>query len=244
MYAIVALSRAPTRARCGFGDTAIALARRVGPTGRVVGLDAAARFVEVARGEARDVPNLSFEVADVERGVPGGPYDLAFSRMGTMFFARPVIALRAVRAALAPRGRLCMVVWRSKHANEFLLAAEAAVRALLGQPDKGAQVTCGPGPFSMASPDVVGDQLLAAGFVDVAFERSDAPIWMGRDLDAAVDVALTVGPAGELVRLAGDMATVMLPQIAAAVRDALAPYARHDGVRAGSSTWIVTARAS
>jgi hypothetical protein len=54
---------------------------------------------EAARREtqAAGVSNARFEVADVQTGVPGGPYDLAFSRFGTMFFANPVVALRNVR---------------------------------------------------------------------------------------------------------------------------------------------------
>src|SRR5512139_2459093 len=70
---------------CGFGDTTIELASRVGPAGRAVGIDAASRFIERAREDAAGVSNAAFEVADVEETVPGGPYDHAFSRMGTMF---------------------------------------------------------------------------------------------------------------------------------------------------------------
>ena len=228
---------------CGFGDTTIELARRVGPAGRAVGVDAAPRFIATARREAADVANAAFEVADVQDHIPGGPYDLAFSRMGMMFFASPVIALRKVRAALVSGGRLCMVVWRSKAANEGMARPEEVVRALLGDHEETDQVTCGPGPFSMASADVVGDQLTAAGFHDIAFERSDADLRLGATLDAAVQFALTLGPAGERVRLAGDRALARRDELVAAVRTALAAYERPDGVYAPSSTWIVTATA-
>jgi ubiquinone/menaquinone biosynthesis C-methylase UbiE len=226
---------------CGFGDTAVELARKVGPTGRVVGLDAAPRFIAAAREEARGVPNVTFEVADIEAGVPGGPYDLAYSRMGMMFMTSPVIALRNVKNALVPRGRLCMGVWRSKAANECMQMPEDAVKEILGHPDKGDQVTCGPGPFSMASADVVGDQLVAAGFTDIAFERSDAEIFVGKDLDAAIDFALTLGPAGEIVRLAGEAAVAKRGEVRDAVRGVLSKFEQRDGVRAPSSCWIVTA---
>jgi hypothetical protein len=133
-----------------------------------------------------------------------------------------------------------MVVWRSKAANEWLAIPEGAVRGVLGDPDKGDHVTCGPGPFSMASADVTSDQLAAAGFSDIAFARSDADVRLGADLDAAVEFALTVGPAGERLRFAGD---ARRHEVTAAVRAALAPYARRDGVYARSSTWLVTAAA-
>jgi SAM-dependent methyltransferase len=227
---------------CGFGDTSIELARRVGPTGRVLGVDAAPRFIAAARTEASG-PNLAFEVADIQERVPGGPYDRAFSRMGMMFFASPVMALRKVRAALVPGGQLCMVVWRSKAANEGMAIPEQVVSALLGDHDKGDQVTCGPGPFSMASADVVSDQLSAAGFREIALERSDADLRLGESLDAAVELALTIGPAGERVRLAGERAIARHDELRAAVRAALAPFARHDGVYGPSSTWLVNATA-
>src|SRR5215471_21354545 len=54
---------------CGFGDTAIELARRVGPTGRVLGVDAAPRFIAAARTEV-NAPNVTFEVADLQEHVP------------------------------------------------------------------------------------------------------------------------------------------------------------------------------
>jgi SAM-dependent methyltransferase len=228
---------------CGFGDTSVELARRVGPAGRVMGIDAAPRFIDVARGEARGIANVEFAVADIERTVPGGAYDYAYSRMGTMFFANPVVALRNVRASLAPRGRLCMVVWRSKDANEAMLVPERVVRSIVGDVAPGDHVTCGPGPFSMASPDLVGDQLVAAGYIDIAFSRSDAVVPIGADLDDAVELALTIGPAGELVRLAGASGQARRAEIDAAVRESLQRFVRDDGVRANTAAWIVTATA-
>jgi SAM-dependent methyltransferase len=228
---------------CGFGDTTIEIAKRVGLAGRALGLDAAPRFIETARIEASGVANATFGVADIQEAVPGGPFDVAYSRMGMMFFTSPVIALRNVRKALRSGGRLCMVVWRNKASNEGLAGAEHAVREIVGEPDKGDQVTCGPGPFSMAGADVVTDQLVAAGFTNIALARSDASIKIGTDLDAAVDFALALGPAGELVRLAGDEGVRRRGEIEAAVRSVMTPFARSEGVFAGSSCWIVTATA-
>ena len=228
---------------CGFGDTTQRIAGLLGPKGHAVGVDVAPRFIEDAVRETAElgISNASFEVADVQTDDLGGPYDMAFSRMGVMFFNAPVPALRNVRAALVPGGRLCMVVWRSKAANDVLSIPEQAVAALLGDHDKGEHVTCGPGPFSMASADVVGDQLTAAGFRDITFERSDAELRVGDDLDAATRFSLTLGPAGERMRLAGEAAIARRDEVTAAVKAALSPFARPDGVFAPSSTWIVTA---
>jgi hypothetical protein len=228
---------------CGFGDTTQDLGRLVGPGGRAVGIDAASNFIETARREVAAMPHVRFEVADVEAGVPGGPYDYAYSRMGTMFFNQPVFALRNIRKALGPGGTFTMVVWRKKEANECFYSAEVIVRELLGDPPKNDQLTCGPGPFSMASADLVSDQLLAAGFTSISFERSDAEIMIGRSIADAMEFALMLGPAGEIVRLAGDAAVQRRGDIEAALAKEIEPRLRDDGVYAPSSTWLVTARA-
>jgi len=229
---------------CGLGDTTFDLAKRVGPSGSAVGVDAAARFIELASAEAaaKGIANARFVVADVEREALGGPYDRVFARFGTMFFASPVAALRNMRRALVPGGTLTFVVWRKKDENEVYFAPEQAVLAVVPQPTKREdQVTCGPGPFSMASPDVVSAQLVAAGFLRPTFERLDLRIWTGRTIDDAIDFALNLGPAGEVMRLAGEVAEAKRPAVVATLRDLFAPWAREDGVYGPASVWIVSA---
>src|SRR5438445_4351879 len=106
---------------CGFGDSTLRIAQLVGPAGEAVGVDASPRFIEAASADAREsgAGNVSFRVADVQSASLGGPYDLAYSRFGTMFFANPVAALRNVRSALAPDGELTMVVWRRREDNDW-----------------------------------------------------------------------------------------------------------------------------
>lgn len=229
---------------CGFGDTTLDIARRVGPSGRVVGIDAAARFIETAAREAAEagVENARFQVADVQGGDLGGPYEYAFSRFGMMFFASPVRALSNVRRSLAPGGLLAMVVWRRREDNDWLYAAQQAVEALVQAPEQHDAPTCGPGPFSMAGADMVSSQLLAAGFHRIRFERHDADICIGADIDQAIEGCMALGPAGEILRLAGDEGRRREPEVRQALRETLARFARPDGVWAPSSTWIITAR--
>src|SRR5262249_42520624 len=83
---------------CGFGDTTQRIAGLVGTEGSVVGLDVSEPFIELARREAEGGPsNVRFGVADVQVDDLGGEFDYAFSRMGLMFFANPVAALRNIR---------------------------------------------------------------------------------------------------------------------------------------------------
>lgn len=230
---------------CGFGDTTQQLAALVGPDGEAFGVDAAPRFIEAAGQEARaaGVENVRFAVADVQSADLGGPFDHAFSRMGTMFFANPVVALRRIRDALRPDATLVMVVWRRREDNDWLFRAQQIVEGLLSRPAEYDEPTCGPGPFSMADADTVTDQLAAAGFTDVTLHRCDLPILVGGDVDEAIDLVMALGPAGEIVRLWGDRMAHRHGEIRAALREGLGALARPDGtVWAGASTWIVAAR--
>jgi SAM-dependent methyltransferase len=228
---------------CGFGDTAQRLAQLVGSDGAVLGIDVAPRFIDVARAEAeqRGVGNVRFTVGDLQTMQFDEKFDYAFSRFGTMFFARPVAALRNVREALNPAGRLCMVVWRQKLDNPWLHRAETVVDELVAEPDETDEPRCGPGPFSMANADTVTDILIGAGFDNVVLERCDIPYRIGRDLEEAIDYNMALGPAGEAIRLAGGAADAVRPRIVAGLRDALAEFQNEDGVVAGASTWIVKA---
>ena len=66
---------------------------------------------------------------------------------------------------------------------------------------------------------------------------------MGDDLDAALRLVMAIGPAGELIRLAGDEAEKIRPKLEAELREAYAELEKPDGVFAPASVWIYTARA-
>ena len=230
---------------CGFGDTTQRIAGLVGADGEVVGIDAARQFIEVARREAEEagVRNVSFDVADVQVADLGGPYDLAFSRFGTMFCANPVVALRNVRRSLVPGGRLVMVVWRRRIDNDWLFRAQTIVEGIVDRPEEYDEPTCGPGPFSMADADTTSDILLHAGYADIALHRCDLPIAVGADVEEAIDLVMALGPAGEILRLAGDRAAHLHDDVRAALGEGLAEFEGPDGLLAGASTWIVSASA-
>lgn len=228
---------------CGFGDTTQRLAELVGADGEAFGVDVAEPFIEQARKEAEEagVENVRFAVGDVQVTEFDETFDYAFSRMGIMFFANPVAALRNVREALAPGGRFCAVVWRRKEDNEWVRRAELVVEEYLDHPEETDQPTCGPGPFSMANADTVSEQLRIAGFERISLRRSDLPLKIGRDLDHAVEFNMALGPAGEVLRLWEDRIDEIRPKIAADLRDALAEFEGPDGVYAPASTWVLSA---
>ncbi len=232
---------------CGFGDTTQRIAGLVAPGGETVGVDAAPSFIADAIREAGEagVDNARFLVADVQDSLAGeGSFDVAFSRFGTMFFANPVAAMRNVREALVPGGELLMVVWRRRIDNDWLYRAQTIVEAIVQRPEEYDEPTCGPGPFSMADADTTSDVLAGAGFSEIALRRCDIPIVIGSDVQEALELVMALGPAGEILRLAGDRATHLHGQVEQALRDGLAEFVCDDGqLRAPASTWIVSARA-
>ena len=69
----------------------------------------------------------------------------------------------------------------------------------------------------------------SAGFEEIALRRCDLPILIGRDIDEAVEFVMSLGPAGEILRLAGDRAAHLHEPVAEALREGLAEWAGPDG---------------
>ena len=229
-------------AGCGFGDTAIKLARLVGPSGSVLAVDCCDAFLEFGRKDAKaaGITNIAFLDEDVQTYPFEPVHDFCFSRFGTQFFENPVAGLRNMRKTLKPGGIMTMIVWRGIKDNPWLGSAKDVVLRYLPPPGENAQ-TCGPGPFSMADTGVVTKQLEIAGYKDIKFEQVDAKVFVGKDLDDAVGFQLAIGPAGEVYREAGKLAESRHNEIAAALKAQLAKYQGPNGVMMDSSSWKVTA---
>ncbi len=229
---------------CGFGETTQRLAELVGAGGFALGTDSSPRFVEDARREAAEagVENVAFEVSDAQTANWDPTYDYAFSRMGTQFFAAPVPAMRAIRGALKPGGKLGKVCWRRKGESQFWAETEEVVQRFLSRPDEYEADTCGPGPFSLGNPETCRGILEAAGFEEIDLHQRDFDYYMGKDMDEAIDALLAIGPGAELIRLNGDHGESRRPEIAEALAEHYSDWQRPDGSIVGrGSVWIVAA---
>jgi SAM-dependent methyltransferase len=222
---------------CGAGQLTREAARRVAPTGRVLGVDLSAPLVELARSRTDD-PAVSYVVGDAQVDpVPDPPYDVVVSRFGVMFFDDPVAAFGNIRAATGDAGRLSVVVWQAAAANEWVLTAVAAILPHVGPPDL--PPADAPGPFSLAEPDRIHSVLGAAGWVDVNVRPVETTVLLGTgDVDSVVrqyedDLLgrLMLAKAEEDARGAAR----------AALREALEPRMSAEGLRLGAAAWVVTA---
>ena len=225
---------------CGCGQTSLALARQVGPQGRVTGIDLSAAMLEVAAGRARDagLGQARFLAADAQTAELD-PVDLVFSRFGVMFFADPVAAFANLRAALAPGGRLVFVCWQAIGANPWMLEPLLAMAKHVALPPPPAPGE--PGPFSFGDAERVRGILRDAGFSRLRIEPAETELRLGGPggIDEALDFVLRIGPASAALR---DAAPDSVARVGEAVREVLAARARPDGVSMPAAVWLVTAR--
>lgn len=228
---------------CGFGDTALQIAKRIGPSGSVLGIDCCDAFLELGRADAKasGVTNVTFVEGDAQSYPFESTYDFCFSRFGTQFFENPVAGLRNMRASLRPGGVMTMIVWRTIDDNPWLGLPKKIVLDYLPPPGEDAR-SCGPGPFSMADQSMVTKQLEIAGYDDIRFERVDAPLMVGNTVEDAIGFQLALGPAGEVYREAGEEAGRRYDEIVAALGAELRKYERSEGVIMESSSWKIRAR--
>jgi SAM-dependent methyltransferase len=243
-----ALDRAASRAGeravdvgCGCGATVLALARRVGAGGGVLGLDVSARLVARARERVAEVglEHARVELADAALHPFAPDADLVFSRFGVMFFTEPVPAFANLRRALCPGGRMVFAAWRPLSDNPCFAVPMQAARAYVPPPEP--TEPGAPGPFAFDDPARVRGILEASGWHDVAIAPHDTVLRMAAagDVDEAARAATRVGP---LARTLADAGQDVRAGAEAAVAEALRRYDGPEGVILPGAVWLVSAR--
>jgi len=220
---------------CGFGSTTADLAARVGPSGRVLGIDLCEPFLAAARAEAPR--NAKYLCVDAQTHAFDSPFDLCFSRFGVMFFDDPPAAFANLRRALRPGGRFAAVVWAAPRQNAWV---ELPVRVLAAYLPP-SPPPAGPGPFSLADPGAFQQLLTRAGFSRPRVVPLSVPYFAGATVEAAALLLLQLGPAAAVLRDAGDAAKPLRPRIEADLRTALAPFLGPRGVELPAAAFIATA---
>jgi len=216
---------------CGAGQTILQLMDRVGPAGRVIGVDLAPRVLAVARARTGHLPQVTLLQEDAaDLTLPEHSVDAIFSRFGTMFFADPIMAFANMHRMLRRSGRIVFVCWRSLNENELdFFPIEAA----------GLTAAIDATPFSFESAETVDRALRSAGFDLIEIRALDAQVSSG-DAEAMLKVVTRVGALGKILR----ETPALLPDAERRVRTALSVREREGKVSLRAAAWIATATAA
>lgn len=215
---------------CGAGDVTLELARRVGPEGAVVGLDADAQKLRLARAEATAVgAAVQYRQADVTTDDLGAGFDLAYVRFLLTHLLDPARACERIAAALRPggvvvvedvdvAGSFCHP--RSDAYDRYVEVYAATAQARGGDPFIGRRL-----PELLRAAGYADLQLWAARPVGASPHGAEGAVKRvsALTLENIADAAIGEGVAGraeldaltaELHRLAADPGTVMsVPRI-------------------------------
>lgn len=224
---------------CGCGATTIELARAVGPSGRVIGLDISQPMLELAKARLGEFENATCMLGDAaDLPLDGLNAELIVSRFGVMFFGDPVAAFTNLRAGVAPGGRVRFACWRPVNENPWLqiplhAAYEHVPRLPKPEPEE-------PGPFAFADTARVTRILTSAGFTAPTFTPLDLQldIASGGTLEDAVMQSSQMGPTK---RALADQPDEIRAAALEAIRRALTPYASSSGVTLPAAVWLVAA---
>ena len=210
----------------GAGGTSLALAA-ARPSLAIQGVDLSAGLVAVAteRAAASGFTNARFALGDAA-APPGGPYHLAFSRHGVMFFDDPVAAFTAIRAAMAPGAPLVFSCFRAAAENGWAVALADALGQRVSPPGTA------PGPFAFADPGHVAAILAAAGWHDA-----------GAGNDPVADALAFFRRIGPAARALADTPEADRPPMLAKLRAMLASRMCAKIVQFPAAAWIWSARA-
>jgi ubiquinone/menaquinone biosynthesis C-methylase UbiE len=116
---------------CGTGVLTVELARRVGPTGAVVGLDVNEGMLAIAARKAAPVEwrRERAELLPFETGA----FDVVTSQFALMFFEDRPAALGEMLRVLKPGGRLAVAVWDTAERSPGYAALIALLERLFGR---------------------------------------------------------------------------------------------------------------
>jgi ubiquinone/menaquinone biosynthesis C-methylase UbiE len=219
---------------CGTGVVTRIAAERVGPSGRVVGVDLNPGMIRVARSLPAPIgaPIEWLERSALDLRLEDASFDVVLCQQGLQFFPDKALALREMRRVLDHGGRLALSVWRGVGAYHHavgdalarFISAESAVRFRA----------------SRQVPTAEDLQRLAtqAGFTDVDVRLHEINIHLPR-LDEFTLNHLAGTPVAD--DLAG--ATPQARQkLAASVMEQLQRYADGDGVTYPEAARVLTAR--
>jgi SAM-dependent methyltransferase len=154
----------------GPGEPAITIARLVGPSGHVTGIDLSENMVSIAQrvATARGERNVVFRTMDCgDLKLADGSFDAVVSSFGFQIFTDPEAAAKEALRVLRPGGRIAVSVWSTGDRVPWI---HAIIGPMLeyAEPDETGYI---PTPYETGGPGEMVAFLERAGFRDTHEER-------------------------------------------------------------------------
>lgn len=219
---------------CGTGILAREILKRVGPAGRVAGIDAVPGMIEVAQQIA---PTVEWRQANAESlPFPDKSFDAVVSQFGLMFFMDRTQAIREMLRVLTSGGRLAVAVWDSlQNIPAYALAVEL-LESTAGQQAADALRA----PFVLGDPDKLREMFSKAGANSIKVTTLS-----GTALFPSIRVMVEAELRGWLPVMGVNLSEEQINHVLNEADAALGAYATSDGqVRFDVSAHIVTAKIS
>jgi SAM-dependent methyltransferase len=217
---------------CGTGAATRLLAERVGPTGKVAGLDINSGMLAIARLATAGQGIEWLEGSAVKIPLPDATFDAVICQQGLQFFPENAAALSEMRRVLKRGGRLALSCWRSiEHTPGFLVLEQALARRV--GPEKAALP-----PFSFGDATAIRRIVVDVGFREV---KIYAEAKMFRFRSAEHLVRAVVGGAPTMMGALTGQGEGVLEAIIAEVTEATKHYIDDEGWATPAVSHIVTA---
>jgi SAM-dependent methyltransferase len=160
----------------GAGEQTLRAAERVGPRGHVLATDISPKILEFAAAQAHRAGHAQMKTAVLDGedlAVAEASFDAVISRLGLIYFPDQQRALRSMRHALKPGGRVAAIVYSTPDRNGFFSIPVSVIRARAALPPP---LPGQPGPFSLGGAGVLEAAFTSAGFTNVSCRAIDAPV--------------------------------------------------------------------
>ena len=163
----------------GAGEQTLAVARRIGDSGRVVATDISPTILEYAASAAKlgGYGNVHTQAIDGEQlaELDADPFDAVISRVGLIYFPDQQKALTGMKQQLRHEGKVAAMVYSTAEKNPFFSIPVSIIRRRAKLP---APLPGQPGPFSLGAEGSLEQAFAQTGFKNIAVETIDAPVRM------------------------------------------------------------------
>ena len=218
---------------CGTGIVARLAAPRVGPSGRVVGVDANEAMLAVARAQPTVAgPPIEWRQGDATKlPFPDGEFDTVMCQHGLQYMPDRIVALREMKRVLVSGGRLAISVFSQSIGYQIF---EDTAARFVGE--KAAAIMRE--PFALADPEELSRLLRIVELSTVQMHSKTLPARFASASDF-IEYQLD----GRLANVASTLSDEKRNALVAALRTSFEPYVGPDGLAFPMEAHVVVARA-